>query len=194
MAANAVSDGSQKPVCRVHGPITGIEDEETPGAIGTLRLSRFEATLADQRRFFEEDLRIRLKLEPETGKLFPASNRARDVLVQLTRDYPDVYCLTDQDQPEETGIMETVACDLSGQQGEADEPFFAADQQVAIAFTSGSTGIPKRYPKYWGGFVRDADKFDPQLFAISPHEARRMDPQERLFLEIAWTTLAPKKS
>lgn len=35
--------------------------------------------LADQRRFFEEEVGIRLKLEPETGKLFPASNRARDV-------------------------------------------------------------------------------------------------------------------
>lgn len=35
--------------------------------------------LADQRRFFEEEVGIPLKLEPETGKLFPASNRARDV-------------------------------------------------------------------------------------------------------------------
>jgi predicted Rossmann fold flavoprotein len=32
-----------------------------------------------QRRFFEEDLRLPLVLEPESGKLFPASNRARDV-------------------------------------------------------------------------------------------------------------------
>jgi len=35
--------------------------------------------LADQRRFFEERLGIPLALEPESGKLFPASNRARDV-------------------------------------------------------------------------------------------------------------------
>lgn len=35
--------------------------------------------LAEQRRFFEEDLRLPLALEPETGKLFPASNRAVDV-------------------------------------------------------------------------------------------------------------------
>lgn len=35
--------------------------------------------LADQRRFFEEELGIELALEPESGKLFPASNRARDV-------------------------------------------------------------------------------------------------------------------
>ena len=32
-----------------------------------------------QRRFFEEDLGLPLALEPDTGKLFPVSNRARDV-------------------------------------------------------------------------------------------------------------------
>lgn len=35
--------------------------------------------LAEQRRFFEETLDIPLALEPATGKLFPRSNRARDV-------------------------------------------------------------------------------------------------------------------
>lgn len=35
--------------------------------------------LEQQRRFFEDDLGIPLVLEPETGKLFPAGNRARDV-------------------------------------------------------------------------------------------------------------------
>lgn len=44
--------------------------------------------LEDQRRFFEERLGIPLALEPETGKLFPASNKARDIrdgLVQEAR-------------------------------------------------------------------------------------------------------------
>ncbi|HEX7118041.1 MAG TPA: aminoacetone oxidase family FAD-binding enzyme [Longimicrobiales bacterium] len=35
--------------------------------------------LEEQRRFFEEEVGLRLALEPETGKLFPVSNRARDV-------------------------------------------------------------------------------------------------------------------
>jgi predicted Rossmann fold flavoprotein len=39
--------------------------------------------LAEQRAFFEGDLGIALRLEPETGKLFPASNRARDVRDRL---------------------------------------------------------------------------------------------------------------
>ena len=39
--------------------------------------------LSEQRGFFEDDLGIPLRLEPETGKLFPASNRARDVRDRL---------------------------------------------------------------------------------------------------------------
>lgn len=44
--------------------------------------------LARQRAFFEEDLNLPLTLEEETGKLFPTSNRARDVrdgLLHLAR-------------------------------------------------------------------------------------------------------------
>lgn len=41
----------------------------------------------------------------------------------------------------------------------------------------------------WGGFVNDADKFDPFFFNITPKEAVIMDPQERIFLETAWSTI-----
>ena len=39
--------------------------------------------LAEQREFFETTLGLPLALEPETGKLFPVSNRARDVRDKL---------------------------------------------------------------------------------------------------------------
>ena len=51
----------------------------TDSSANTMRKMLLSWPLDGQRAFFERELRIPLALEPESGKLFPQSNRARDV-------------------------------------------------------------------------------------------------------------------
>jgi predicted Rossmann fold flavoprotein len=91
----STSDGGRKILISGGGRCNILPSELDPtryvtdSSRNTLRKILLSWPLAGQREFFEAEVGIALALEPETGKLFPASNRARDVrdgLLRLARD------------------------------------------------------------------------------------------------------------
>jgi predicted Rossmann fold flavoprotein len=89
------SDGGRKILiagggrCNILPSVARPERFVTDSSTNTLKRLLRSWPLVEQRAFFERELGMRLVLEEETGKLFPESNRARDVrdrLVERTRE------------------------------------------------------------------------------------------------------------
>ena len=87
-------DGGRKILVSGGGRCNVLPSQLAPGRFvtdsspNTLRKMLLSWPLAEQQRFFEEEVGLELALEPETGKLFPASDSARQVrdgLVALAR-------------------------------------------------------------------------------------------------------------
>ena len=48
---------------------------------------------------------------------------------------------------------------------------------------------PGRMNTRWGGFCADLETFDHGFFGLTRHEAERLDPQQRMLLEVSWEAL-----
>ena len=68
--------------CNVLPSTAELADFHTSGSPRTMRNTLFSWPLAEVRAFFERDLRIPLKVE-DTGKVFPVSDRSKDVVDAL---------------------------------------------------------------------------------------------------------------
>ncbi|MDA0312377.1 MAG: aminoacetone oxidase family FAD-binding enzyme [Gemmatimonadetes bacterium] len=71
--------------CNILPSLAQPERYVTDSSPNTLKKMLRSWPLAEQRAFFEAELGIPLELEEESGKLFPASNKARDVRDGLVR-------------------------------------------------------------------------------------------------------------
>src|SRR5262249_31045488 len=61
-------------------------------------------------------------------------------------------------------------------------------EELSAAGVSAAELADPRYVRA-AGVLGDANLFDAPLFGLTPREAEVMDPQQRVFLECAWTAL-----
>jgi acyl transferase domain-containing protein len=50
-------------------------------------------------------------------------------------------------------------------------------------------GIPAKTVSRWGGFIEQMDYFDADFFEIPEREVSRIDPHQKILLEVAWESL-----
>jgi acyl-coenzyme A synthetase/AMP-(fatty) acid ligase len=87
------------------------------------------------------------------------STRSPAMLMQLSRQYPGLYALVDQ-EAEAVDLPQIRVLAATQEPDAAPAPFevprFDADQIAAYIFTSGSTGLPVPHAKRWGELVHNA--------------------------------------
>ena len=63
------------------------------------------------------------------------------------------------------------------------------DRWDVDAFYHSDSKRPGKYYIQEGGYLEGIDLFDAQFFGVAPREASRIDPQQRILLEMAWEAL-----
>src|SRR5581483_1779572 len=122
-------------------------------------------------------------------------SRLRDALIALQRMQARLDAV-ERDRTEPIAIV-GIGCRLPGHVSDP-QGFWAllrdgvdavsevpADRWDVDAYYDPDHDVPGKTYARWGGFLESVDQFDPGFFGISRREARSIDPQHRLLLEVS---------
>ncbi|HMM56015.1 MAG TPA: AMP-binding protein [Rudaea sp.] len=118
--------------------------------------------------------------------------RTPQAIAETAASYPDSYVLTDRAQ-DGVDVRQFVIPQALSRAAAAMMPALPPDRVVAIAFTSGSTGMPKANPKTWGA-VCASSAFNAGAVCAggAPNIVATVPPQHMYGLELS--VLLPLRS
>lgn len=71
-------------------------------------------------------------------------------------------------------------------EGQSSVTAIPSDRWNREEYYASEAPVPAKMNTQYGSFLDDVRRFDAQFFDITPTEAERMDPQQRIFMETAW--------
>lgn len=99
-------------------------------------------------------------------------NKTPKGLQSVASQFPEIYCLTDNKNPENLEILVLqYPSEVAPEDKSLKTPEIAASHLAAITFTSGSTGVPQPHLKTWGSMVKIARSTGDRLISKSLKEA-----------------------
>ncbi len=110
-----------------------------------------------------------------------------NVLVRLGYISPEQLHLALVRQMAEPIAIIGVGCRLPGGVTDA-EAYWRLLRSGADAVTE-IARWPREQGARFGALIENVDRFDAEFFGVSPREAERMDPQQRILLEVVWEAL-----
>lgn len=145
--------------------------------------------LPEQRAFFERDLGVPLQLEPETGKLFPVSNRATDVRDALV----DGARAAGADLRFDTRVAGVRPLDGGGWRVEVEGA--AALDADAVVLATGGLSVPNTGSDGFGLAAARALglRVEPTYPALTPLTAQPAPHADLSGVSLVATVRAPKK-